>query len=180
MEFDQQKLQKLIQHNLIYTAIIIFFSYITLFLFKITFLFFFKFQGNKKIYIYISIDDRNVSREPLMHTRISSKSLKFAIYNRHGDFYQKRGSNLYIKVNVMNGSWIILLTCRNVILRVGFLCQYDQNNDHFLYWLLWKDRETDIFIEVTCMFTISVLIVGYLEYSSWGKTYIWSCIFQLL
>ena len=38
----------------------------------------------------ISIDDRNVPREPLMHHRISSKSLKFAIYNRHGDFYQKK------------------------------------------------------------------------------------------
>ena len=61
---------------------------------------------------------------------------------------------------------------------MGFLCQYDQNNDNLLYRLLWKDRETDIFIEVK--FTISVLIVGYLEYSSRGKTYIWSCIFQLL
>ena len=40
MEFDQQKLQKLIQHYLIST-VIIFFSYITLFLCKITFLFFF-------------------------------------------------------------------------------------------------------------------------------------------
>ena len=65
MEFDQQKLQKLIQHNLICSAII-FFSYKTLFVIKITFLFFFKFQGNKK-YIYISIDDRNISGEPLMH-----------------------------------------------------------------------------------------------------------------
>ena len=66
MEFDQQKLQKLIQHNLICTAII-FFSYMTLFLFKITFLFFFfsNFKATKNI--YISIDDRNISREPLMH-----------------------------------------------------------------------------------------------------------------
>ena len=70
----------------------------------------------------------------------------------------------------MNGSWIILLTCTKVILRVGFLCQYDQNNDNLLYRLLRKDRETDIFIEVK--FTISVLIVGYLEYSSRRKTYI--------
>lgn len=88
MEFDQQKLQKLIQHNLIST-VIIFFSYITLFLCKITFLFFFlnfKATTTKNI----SIDDRNVPREPLMHHGISSKSLTFAIYNQHGDFYQKK------------------------------------------------------------------------------------------
>ena len=83
MVFDQQKLQKLIQHNLICTAII-FFSYITLFVIKITFLFFL----TKKV--YISIDDRNVSGEPLMHHE-DFKSLKFAIYNQwHGDFYQKK------------------------------------------------------------------------------------------
>ena len=35
---------------------------------------------------------------------------------------KKRGTNVYIKVNVKNGSWIILLTCTKVILRVGFLC----------------------------------------------------------
>ena len=88
MEFDQQKLQKLIQHNLIST-VTIFFSYITLFLCKITFLFFFlnfKATTTKNI----SIDDRNVPREPLMHHGISSKSLTFAIYNQHGDFYQKK------------------------------------------------------------------------------------------
>ena len=53
MEFDQQKQQKLIQHYLIST-VIIFFRYITLFLCKITFLFFFfKFQGdNNKKYKY--------------------------------------------------------------------------------------------------------------------------------
>ena len=65
MEFDQQKLQKLIQHNSICTAII-FVSYIlkTLFSFKITFFFSnFKATTTKNI----SIDDRNVSREPLMH-----------------------------------------------------------------------------------------------------------------
>lgn len=58
-------------------------------LWKITFLFFFlnfKATTTKNI----SIDDRNVPREPLMHHGISSKSLKFAIYNRHGDFYQKK------------------------------------------------------------------------------------------
>ena len=61
------------------------------------------------------------------------KSLKFAIYTiSMGISIKKRGTNLYIKVNVMNGSWIIL-TCTKVILMVGFLCQYDQNNDNFLY-----------------------------------------------
>ena len=60
MEFDQQKL---IQHNSICTAII-FVSYITLFSFKITFFFSnFKATTTKNV----SIDDRNVSREPLMH-----------------------------------------------------------------------------------------------------------------
>ena len=49
---------------------------------------------------------------------------------------KKRGTNLYIKVNIKNGSWIILLTCTKVILRVDFLCQYDQNNNNFLYRLL--------------------------------------------
>ena len=66
MEFDQQKLQKLIQHYLIST-VIIFFSYITLFLCKITFLFFFFLNFKATTTKYISIDDRNVSREPLMH-----------------------------------------------------------------------------------------------------------------
>lgn len=69
---------------------------------------------------------------PSCTTRISSKSLKFATIGM-GISIKKRGTNLYIKVNVMNGSWIILLTSTKVILRVGFLCQYDYNNDNFLY-----------------------------------------------
>ena len=64
MVFDQQKLKQLIQHNLICTAII-FFSYVTLFLFKITF-FFSNFKATTTTK-NISIDDRNVSREPLRH-----------------------------------------------------------------------------------------------------------------
>ena len=125
MEFDQQKLQNLIQHYLIST-VIIFFSYIALFLSKITFLFF-QISRQQKIYIYIGIDDRNVSGEPLMHHED---------FSGMGISIKKRGTNLYIKVNIKNGSWIILLTCTKVILRVDFLCQYDQNNNNFLYRLL--------------------------------------------
>ena len=76
MEFDQQKLQKLKQHNLICTAII-FFSYMTLFLFKITFPFFFHFKATKNI--YISIDDRNVSIQWAMRISIKKEELTFTL-----------------------------------------------------------------------------------------------------
>lgn len=60
MELDQQKLQKLIQHNLICTAII-FISYISYLLVS-----FFQISRQQKKK-HTSIDDRNVSKEPLMH-----------------------------------------------------------------------------------------------------------------